>query len=321
MRWFFFPLIAAVAGATPSGALALDAKAVNEATLPGKPGKGIDATIAKLQILLDRARFSPGVIDGRDGENVRLAIKAFRQANGLSESDRLDEETWRLLTDRSKAVLKEYRITEDDTAGPFAKTIPDKMEEMADLPHLGYLNARELLAEKFHMHEELLDALNPGASFDKAGETIVVAALTDEAPQERVERIEVNKAEQSLRAFAKDGRLIAFYPATVGSTENPAPSGRHKVTRVAKNPNYTYNPDYAFKGVKTDEKFVIEPGPNNPVGSTWIGLSVEGYGIHGTPDPSKVGKTSSHGCVRLTNWSAQQLARMVRPGTPVDFKE
>src|SRR5262249_43537136 len=110
-----------------------------------------------------------------------------------------------------------------------------------------------------------------------------------------------------------------FYPATVGSTEKPAPSGRLKVTGIAHNPTYRYNPDYAFKGVQAREPFTIEPGPNNPVGLVWIGLSAEGYGIHGTPDPSKISKAESHGCIRLTNWDALQLAAALARGTPVDF--
>jgi lipoprotein-anchoring transpeptidase ErfK/SrfK len=295
---------------------------VTEPGLPAKAGRGINPGIVKAQILLDRANFSPGVIDGQNGENLRHAVKAFRQANGLRSSDRLDNEAWRVLTsDTREPVLQEYTISKEDVAGLFVEKIPPKMEEMAELPHLGYRGPLELLAEKFHMSEDLLRALNPNASFHKARETIIVAAVARDSPKQQVDHIEIDKSEKSLRAFAKDGRLIAYYPATIGSAEKPAPSGTHKVTRIAKNPNYTYNPAYAFRGVKTKEPFVIQPGPNNPVGLVWIALSVEGYGIHGTPDASKVGKTSSHGCVRLTNWSALQLASMVRPGTPVEFKD
>jgi lipoprotein-anchoring transpeptidase ErfK/SrfK len=169
------------------------------------------------------------------------------------------------------------------------------------------------------MSPELLSALNPGEKFEVAGHTILVANLPTGSLQEKVNRISVDKAKQELRAFDTGGKLLAYYPATVGSGEKPAPSGTLKVTAVKKNPTYHYNPVYAFKGVRTTKPFTIEPGPNNPVGLVWIGLTGEGYGIHGTPEPGKVGKTQSHGCVRLTNWDALQLASGVSKGTSVDF--
>jgi lipoprotein-anchoring transpeptidase ErfK/SrfK len=122
-----------------------------------------------------------------------------------------------------------------------------------------------------------------------------------------------------VKALGEDGKLLAFYPATVGSEEKPAPTGTLRVTAIQKNPTYHYNPKYQFKGVKTNEPFTIKPGPNNPVGLVWIGLTGEGYGIHGTPEPSKVSKTESHGCVRLTNWDALKLASVIKKGTPVEF--
>jgi lipoprotein-anchoring transpeptidase ErfK/SrfK len=190
---------------------------------------------------------------------------------------------------------------------------------MAKLDRLGYTSPVEELAEKFHMDESLLKALNPGKAFDKAGTTILVANIKNEKPGEKVGKIVVEKGQHALRALDKDGKLVAFYPASIGSEEKPAPSGSYKVERVAQNPSYTYNPKYKFKGVKSDKPFTIKPGPNNPVGAVWIDLSLESYGIHGTPEPSKVGKTYSHGCVRLTNWDVKQLAAMVEKGTSVEF--
>jgi lipoprotein-anchoring transpeptidase ErfK/SrfK len=168
------------------------------------------------------------------------------------------------------------------------------------------------------MSQELLSALNPGKKFE-SGQTILVANISTGSLQEKVNRISVDKAKQELRAFDAGGKLLAYYPATVGSGEKPAPSGTLKVTAVKKDPTYHYNPAYAFKGVRTTKPFTIEPGPNNPVGVVWIGLTGEGYGIHGTPEPGKVGKTQSHGCVRLTNWDVLQLASGVSKGTSVDF--
>jgi lipoprotein-anchoring transpeptidase ErfK/SrfK len=307
--------------AAPQG---LDLQAVNGAEWApkGDMGKEIDPALIKAQVLLDRARFSPGVIDGHNGENLQNAIKIFEKTNELKPDGALDEEVWRKLTETStEPVLTEYAITDDDVKGPFVK-IPDKLEEQASLDRLGYSSPEELLAEKFHMDVDLLKALNPDKPFNKAGTAIVVAnvdAKADPEKKEKVAKIQIVKSEKVLRALAEDGAVMAVYPASIGSEEKPAPSGSHTVRAVAKNPNYTYNPDYAFKGVKAKEKFEIKPGPNNPVGSTWIDLSVESFGIHGTPEPEKVGKAYSQGCVRLTNWDVQELAQMVEKGTPVEF--
>jgi lipoprotein-anchoring transpeptidase ErfK/SrfK len=168
------------------------------------------------------------------------------------------------------------------------------------------------------MSPELLSALNSGKKF-VVGDTILVVSISADRLPEKVSRITVDKSRQALRAFNAAGKLLAYYPATVGSEEKAAPNGTLKVTTVKKNPTYRYNPAYAFKGVRTDKPFTIKPGPNNPVGVVWIGLTGEGYGIHGTPEPGKVGKTQSHGCVRLTNWDALQLAANVSKGTPVEF--
>jgi lipoprotein-anchoring transpeptidase ErfK/SrfK len=134
-------------------------------------------------------------------------------------------------------------------------------------------------------------------------------------------KVVVDKTARSLRALDDSGKLLAYYPASVGSEEKPAPDGSHKVRAVTQNPTYRYNPKYAFKEVKSKRPFTVAPGPNNPVGSVWINLDGEGYGIHGTPEPEKISKTQSHGCIRLTNWDAQALAKMVTRGTPVEFVE
>jgi len=301
----------------------LDADSVNRAELGAKAAKGkkdLDPVMVKAQVLLDRAHFSPGEIDGKHGDNVKKAIAAFKQAQGLKPDDRLDQDTWEKLTATSSVpVLTEYQITDDDLKGPFVKKIPSKMEEMKNLDHLGYRTPREKLGEKFHMSEGLLQALNPGKKLDQAGETIVVANVSRDAPSDKAARVEVDKAQKLLRVFGKDNALIAVYPASIGSQEKPAPSGTLKITAIARNPTYKYNPKYAFKGVKSKKPFTIKPGPNNPVGVVWINLTGEGYGIHGTPEPSKVGKTASHGCIRLTNWDARELAGMARKGMSVAF--
>ena len=190
---------------------------------------------------------------------------------------------------------------------------------MKDLKALSYTSPREALAEKFHMSEGLLEALNSGKKFDRAGEIILVANVLNKQVKLTIGRIEVDKSRQTVTAFDRSGTLLAFFPATVGSEEKPTPNGSFKVVSTDANPNYRYNPDYKFKGVKSKQAFTIQPGPNNPAGSYWIGLSAEGYGIHGTPNPSKVSKTESHGCVRLTNWDVDLLGSNVKKGTPVVF--
>jgi lipoprotein-anchoring transpeptidase ErfK/SrfK len=315
--------------ASPSRAAELTLESVNAAGLNDAPGSGgkarkaASAAIIKAQVLLDRARFSPGVIDGRHGENVRKAIAAFQRANGLNETGSLDQDTWAKLTESAgEPVLKTYTIGEADVKGPFADRIPARMEDQAKLDRLAYTSVREELAERFHMDESLLKLLNPRARFDKAGEAIVVTNADEARPKARkgeVAKIEVDKAKHALRAYDTTGRLVAVFPASIGSKEKPAPSGTLEIEAVARNPTYTYNPEYGFKGVRAKQKFTIKPGPNNPVGVIWIDLSKEGYGIHGTPEPAKVGKSYSHGCIRLTNWDASDLAGMVEKGAKVTF--
>ena len=326
MRQLAMGLLAlAVVTATPTQAkeAELSPDAVNKAEVSSKGAAKNKAPLIKAEVLLDRTRFSPGVIDGSDGDNVKKAISAFQERNGLKSSGRLDQETWNKLNEASQdPALTDYTITDEDVKGPFSENIPAKMEEQADLDRLGYTSPVELLAEKFHMSEALLKTLNKGKSLDQAGTVITVANVADVGEQRKAKasKLEVDKRRRELRALDKDGKLIATYPASIGSKEKPAPSGTLKVTNVARNPTYTYNPKYEFKGVKAKEKFTIKPGPNNPVGLVWIALTGEGYGIHGTPEPDKVGKTASHGCVRLTNWDAMELASMVDKGTTVEFR-
>ena len=275
-----------------------------------------------LQVALDRARFSPGPIDGRLGANTKRALKAFQRANGLPETGNPDRTVWeRLATDAEASPLVPYVITEKDTAGPFEPNIPDSLEDKAKLERLAYAGPDELLAEKFHMDIGLLKRLNRGKQFDQAGTTINVANI-GRPEQGKAARLEVDKSMGGVSVFDSKDVFIAFYPATIGSDETPSPSGKLTVTRIAENPTYTYDPaKLNFKGVTATEKFEIQPGPNNPVGLVWIALSEPGYGIHGSPEPSAISRQNSHGCVRLTNWDALDLAQMVRKGVPVEFKE
>ena len=310
--WLVFPALGA----------GLDAATINGAEYRAKlpADDKVDAVVVKLQVLLDRVRFSPGEIDGKLGENAQKALKAFAEAKGLASDKVLTPEIWKALVGTSgDPVITDYKISRNDAQGPYLEKLPVKMEDMKSLKALSYTSPREAIAEKFHMSQELLAALNPGKKFDQPGETVSVTNVLTKQARLKVGRIEVDKSGQTVKAFAPSGELVAFFPATVGSDERPTPAGTLKVVSADANPNYRYNPDYKFKGVKSKEAFTIKPGPNNPVGSYWIGLSSEGYGIHGTSDPSRVSKSESHGCVRLTNWDVVLLGNSVKKGTPVVF--
>ena len=299
----------------------MDARAVDAAgfsPLPDTSSARAVPEVVKAEVLLDRARFSPGVIDGIDGENFRHALYAYQVQMGLPVSGRLDQATWDRLTADAPAPLKTVEVTERDTEGPFTKAIPADFEAQARLKRMGYRDIREELGERYHMGEPLLMALNPGSRF-KAGSRIVVADVDVGRPADKVARIVVDKKGHDVEALAADGRLLAFYPASIGSADKPAPTGDFTIRRVDHDPVYTYDPAYHFKGVSAKKPFSIAPGPNNPVGLVWMDLGGDGYGLHGTPDPDAVGKTQSHGCIRMTNWDALDLAAMVDKGTPVSF--
>lgn len=290
------------------------------ATAPAAPGPATaDPVVLRAQVLLDRADFSPGVIDGLTGENVRQAIAAYEGAQGLPVDGLLDQAVFARLTAADAApALIEYVITAADVAGPFVPDMPADLEARSKLAKLAYSGPAELLSESFHTTPALLAALNPGVDLTRAGTTIIVPAVRAAALDAPVTRIVVDKAERAVKAYAADGRLLAFYPASIGSEDRPAPSGSMTVRAVAPNPTYTFDPARLTFG--TSKKKVTTPaGPNSPVGLVWIDLSKDTFGIHGSDEPKDIGKTFSHGCVRLTNWDALQLAGAVKPGVTVEF--
>ncbi|MBV8593679.1 MAG: L,D-transpeptidase family protein [Caulobacteraceae bacterium] len=281
--------------------------------------RGVSDLLIKVETLLDRAHFSPGVIDARRGGNLKTAAATYERAHGLAGDGEITPDLVAALTKADGApVTQDYVVTAADEAGPFIGAAPTKLEDQAKLPALGYTSPRQELAARFHMSEALLAALNPGVDFSKAGATLLVVRPSG-GLSGKVHKVVVDKAANQVRALDASGTVMAAFPATVGSTERPAPSGDFAVTTVAANPNYTYDPSRLTFGPTKAGKLTIPPGPNNPVGSTWIALTVPTYGIHGTPDPTLVGKTASHGCVRLTNWDAQALGKAVVKGTPVSF--
>ncbi len=289
---------------------------ITTGSLPGaKPEPWRDPAMVRLQVLLDRAGASPGVIDGFDGLNVRKAIAAFETMQGLPADGQLDARMLATL-DQGGPAVGTYTILEQDVAAVVAP-LPRDYAELALRDRLGFQSVPELLGERFHMDEKFLRALNPRATW-QAGEAVFVTAYGPDL-RGKVARIEADKRMRQLRAYGQDGRLIAAYPATIGSPDNPSPSGIHLVEAVAINPTYTYNPKINFQQGENTKVLVLPPGPNGPVGSVWIDLSEPTFGIHGTPQPSLIDKVGSHGCVRLTNWDARELARMVTAGVPVEF--
>ena len=319
-----FGLVGLVAMACPAMAAPprLSAAMVEDAgfaPLPDEPSGKAVPEVVKAEVLLGRAHISPGAIDGIDGDNFRKALAAYQRQVSLPETGRLDQGTWDKLSGDHAAAMRRYEITTADADGPFTRTIPARFEAQSRLKRLGYRDLKEALAERFHMSITLLVTLNSGGSL-RAGRTIDVAAAEGPSNMAPV-RIVVDKRGHALEAFGADGAMLAFYPASIGSAEKPAPSGEFLIRRIVHNPDYTYLPQFAFKGVKSKTPFRIAPGPNNPVGTVWMDLSYEGYGIHGTPNPEAIGKTQSHGCIRLTNWDVENLAAMVQAGTPVLFQD
>jgi lipoprotein-anchoring transpeptidase ErfK/SrfK len=315
-------VILAAAWAAPLAARPLSMADVNAVDFSALQKNKKREVLLKAQVLLDRAGFSPGAIDARAGGNFANALRAFQQHHALKDTGTLDVPTWAKLTEgATDPVLIEYVVRADDAKGPFAEEIPDSYEKKAQLKRLAYTGPAELLAERFHLDEDLLEDLNPGKKFDQAGTTIVVANVKQTPSKTQVSRIVVEKGKRTLRAFDLEGKLVSFYPASIGSDERPPPAGTLRITRVVYDPVYTYDPKFRFPGVTAKTRLKIAPGPNNPVGAVWMNLNERTYGIHGTSEPSKVGKVYSHGCVRLTNWDAKQLAAMVKKGTRVEFVE
>ena len=294
---------------------------LNNASWYENIGKGQFPVYARAHVMLNNAHASPGAIDGTSGKNTLKAIASFQQMNGIKPTGVLTQETWDALIARqgSKPAFVEYTITEDDLKGPYVKSIPGDYALQAKMKGLHYTSVTEMLGEKFHMDENFLKKLNPNANFNKAGQKLIVANVRNDLPED-IHLIVAHKGAKQLYLFNSRNQMIASFPASIGNTNTPSPTGTYKVTGVAPNPWYSYSPSNFIQG-KNMKPLSLPPGPNGPVGNIWIGLSKKSFGIHGTPNPSMISKSYSHGCIRLTNWDANDLGRKVRSGVTVKVLE
>lgn len=314
----------------------------SQESAPALPSHVQVSSLIKLQILLDRAGFSSGEIDGAAGTNVLKAISAFQDAHGLPQAGRSDEATLQALaSEEFSEPLVNYTISDKDASGPFAESIPADVMEQAKLPAMSYTSIMEALGEKFHCTPALLKKFNPESQF-QAGDVILAPNLfnlPDDAQSQyslsaRVRNrnsgaigarkpgatIIVTERTSDVVLKDSDGEIIFYAPATVGSDHDRLPIGGWRVTVIHMNPVFSYNPELFWDANPANSKVKIAPGPNNPVGAVWIGLNAPSYGLHGTPEPGKIGHSESHGCIRMTNWDALRLASLIKPGTHVIFQ-
>lgn len=297
-----------------------------------------DPKVMQAQVILDRLGFSPGVIDGRAGGTLGLAVAGFQKANDLPPTGRMDVRTAALIGQYGATPpTAQVTLSSADLAGPFVGPIPHGEDRQAQLPSLGYANPLEMLAERYHTTPATLIALNSPETQLKPGTTITVpnvatagrdypaslpqdyrqtlAGLNVDSHQPQADRLVVDKSAGTLSLYDAGGKLVAQFPVTTGSRHDPLPIGHWKVQGASYNPEFHYNPRLFWDAKKGDRKATLPPGPNGPVGIVWLDLSKPHYGIHGTPEPQNIGRTESHGCIRLTNWDAGRLSLMVKPGT------
>ncbi len=299
--------------------MAIDPGVVANPNQPDTSDGDRGSAVLRAQILLGRAHFSCGELDANFGVNLRKTVAAYQAEQHLPNTGVIDAATWAALNRDTAPLLVNYTIAADDLKGPWVN-VPRDMLAKARLASLGYSSPLEELAERFHASQAVMKALNPAADFGHEGQVLLVPNVMT-LPPGQAANVVVGRSESSVRVYDPTGKLIAFYICTSGSEHDPLPIGDWKIRGVQWNPVFHYNAKLFWDAKDKDAKALIKPGPNNPVGVVWIDLSKEHYGIHGTPDPSKIGHTASHGCIRLTNWDAAELAAMVKPGTPALLRD
>ena len=303
----------------------LSADAINAAPV-NVPIKGdvSGPSVLKTQVYLDRANFSVGALDGRWGRNSAIAVWWYQRSHGMTPTGAVDEATFRSLAGAAgggQAVVQ-HTLTDEDVKGPFV-TLPDDVYAKEKLDCLCYESLQEKLAERFHTTAELLETLNPNVKFSglTAGTAITVPNVREPVTQDRadISRVVVSIAGNTFNAFDAQDNLIFHAPTTLGSKYDPSPAETLHVIRAVHDPHFHYQPTL-FHEVPDDEPEAnLQPGPNSPVGVVWIALSKPHFGIHGTGDPDSIGYASSHGCIRLTNWDAREVAHRISPKVQVEF--
>ena len=325
-------------GATKTGTKAAPAATPSPAAKPV-----VDLPLLQVQVVLDHLGFSPGVLDGKQGKSLVAALKGFQEQRGLPKTGKLDEPTKAALAAyRAMPATRTLKLDAQVLAGPFVNPFPKDPQEQAKLPALGYRSPMEKLAEMFHTTPAVLMELNSPTTRLTPGTPVVfpnalprsraydaklpdawrttLASLNVDAVQPVGAKVVVDKSDKVLRVLDKDGKLVAQFMATMGSTHDPLPIGTWKINGPSYNPPFQYNPDLFWDAKADAKKAKLPPGPNGPVGVVWLDLSKEHYGIHGTPSPETIGRAESHGCIRLTNWDAARLSLMVKAGTPAIFQ-
>lgn len=315
-----------------------------QAARPATAGKPpLSRDVLHVQVILDHLGFSPGVLDGREGQSLTAALRGYQISRQLPVTGKIDQRTLESLNaHRAVRPTRIVRLTNEMLAGPYIRPWPKDPQAQSKLTTMGYRSAIEKLAEMFHTTPQVLIELNSPDTRLSAGVPVqfpgvttptgsypsdmkpqwrqTLATLNVAADQPKAARIVVDKSDSVLRVFGKDGKLAAQFNVTTGSSKDPLPIGSWKIVGVATNPDFHYNPKLFWDVSDKKPDALLPPGPNSPVGVVWIDLSKAHYGIHGTPEPQHIGRTESHGCVRLTNWDAARLAQMVDSSTAVVFQ-
>ena len=338
-------MIAGLAAGSAGLALAQAPVAGRPFVAPGTPGPPIDGAMFHAQVLMSAQGFSPGVIDGKAGQSFKLALRSFQEARGLSGNGTLDGPTRVALMSANRPSTVMVRLGPDDLRSQYVMPFPKAPEKQAELKFMGYRNMLEKVAERYHTTPDTIVALNgpdkligPGqtlrlpnvlpVSRDYAGVPGKGASLFNllnvDGQQPRGDYVVVDKSEGVLKVYdgqsgGDDGKLVAAFPVTMGSAEYPLPIGRWKATTYAYLPPFEYQPAI-LNNPKTDKDVTLPPGPNGPVGVAWLDLTKEHYGIHGTNEPSTIGRAESSGCIRMTNWDVIRLSRMLKPGFTAIFQ-
>jgi lipoprotein-anchoring transpeptidase ErfK/SrfK len=316
---------------------ARDGRGTQDAARDGRGTREVDdellARPARVQTMLARAGFSPGLIDGKPGPKTRAAVEWFQRSVGLPATPggggggRVDAATFAALETASGLAsdapwTRTYTITERDVAS-ITGPIPEDWNERALLQFSGYTDMEDLLAERGWCSVEAVRRLNPGVDLLALGPGAEVVLPDVGSPPRipRLESLEIDLAAKLVKGLDADGRVVFLTHCSIARSAEKRPAGELSVTVVATDPEYTFNPKFWPEVTNVERPLRIAPGPRNPVGSAWIGLSLPGYGVHGTVRPADIGKTGSHGCFRLTNWDALRLARSVRSGMRVVVAE